>query len=80
MPLIHFLNGRTFATKFQTFCIPSKSSGQSQNVFFHICVAHMSPVLMTPVRIESPEQEFSKGCGFLKIGTILGKIWANYCQ
>ena len=54
-------------------------------IFLYFCFAHnflnIDPVLLTkPVRIESPERELSIGAGFVKIGSILRKLWAKHCR
>ena len=36
------------------------------------------PILAKPVPLESPGRELSIGAGFVKIGSILRKLWAKH--
>ena len=56
-----------------------KNTGISQFCFVHN-FPNIAPILTKPVPIESREWELSIGAGFVKIGSILRKLWVKHCD
>jgi len=62
---------------FKHFVIHKNQPGKLP--FFHFCFAHnIDAILTKPARIESPEREHSIGADFVKIGSMLRKLWAKH--